>query len=198
MASDWRGPINQLLYSLTFANAIHQEMITFNGGSAVQYTTLELGPDVYYQAIDRALASGEKLDAVSLLPQFDQAHIEDFLRGVSARLDELRPWPVPKTRRLDAGAWEKFKHARQIARLETSVVGVTDLLQKGFRDVGGFQPGMHVLMLRLRTGETVALLGAYGPGERVALLTDAANDPAEVIEHFVSATGFPADKITTI
>jgi hypothetical protein len=53
-------------------------------------------------------------------------------------------------------------------------------------------------MLKLDTGETVGLLGSPGPKEKVTLLTSAGVDPATVIEHFVTATGFPPDRITRI
>jgi hypothetical protein len=53
-------------------------------------------------------------------------------------------------------------------------------------------------MLKLATGETVALMGSHGPQEKVTLLTDAGDNPAEVVEHFIEATGFPPDKVTRI
>jgi hypothetical protein len=100
MTPDWRYPVNQLLYGLTYSSDIDEEIVNFNASSAVDYTTLNLGPEVYSRAIRQALASGEHLDSLSLLPQFDQAQLTDFLRAVSARLDQLRPWPQPEVRPL--------------------------------------------------------------------------------------------------
>jgi hypothetical protein len=198
MTPDWRAPVNQLLYSLTYTKNIDDEAINFSADSAVQFTALSLGPDVYYEAITRALASGEHLDELSLLPQFDETQIADFLRAVAARLDELRPWTEPEVRPLDPRAWVEFAHAKQIAELEASVVQVTNMLQQGFSPVGDSRSDRQVLMLRLRTGETIALVGAYGPSEKVALMTDASDDPLEVIAHFAAATGFPADKLRSV
>jgi hypothetical protein len=195
MTPDWRAPINQLLYSLTYSKSIDDDAVNFSADSAVQFTALSLGPDVYYRAITQALASGEQLDELSLLPQFDEAEIAGFLQAVAVRLDELRPWPEPGVRPLDVAAWSEFAHAVQIAELDASLVQVTDALQQGFRPVDNAKPGLRVVMLRLRTGETVALLGAYGAENKVAMWTEPAADPAEVIAHFVSLTGFPREKV---
>lgn len=198
MSADWQGPVNQLLYSLTYSAEIDEEMVHFNADSAVTYTTLDLGPEVYHRAIEQALASGAGLDESSFLPQFDQEQIRVFLRGVSSRLDELRPWPEPLLRPLHPDAWNEFSAARRIARLDASVVEVMSFLQKGFSPIGDARPGVQVMMLQLRTGEAVALVGSYGLNEKVVLLTDAAGEAAQIVEHFVSATGFPAEKISAI
>lgn len=199
MTNDWRGPVNQLLFSLKFSQEISDEAVRWSADNAVRYVVFELSPEMYYESISKALASGEHLDGLGQLPQFNQAEIADFLSAVNARLDELRPWPEPKFRQLDDLApWDRFRHAASIARLDASIVEVTDVLQKGFRPVGDSQPGLHILMLKLATGETVALLGSYGREENVTLHTDSAGVPADVIEHFIAATGFPADKVTRI
>jgi hypothetical protein len=198
MTEDWRGPINGLLYGMIFEPEITDELVKGCANAAVNFTVLGDGPDVYYEAIRHALASGEPLDGLRQVPQFDEAQIADFLRAVAHRLDALRPWPEPKLRRISADTWASFQHAVPIARVIASVTEVTDILQKGFRPAGGEEPGMKVLMLKLITGETVALLGSYSRGNDVALYADTAADPTTVIEHFTAATGFPPGKITRI
>lgn len=199
MTADWRRPVNQLLYSLTYAREVDDEMIKFNGDSAVKHLTLELGPEVYYTAIKKALVSGEVLDELPLLPQFDQAQLMTFLRGVLERLDELRPWQEPEFRSLDLTAWEEHSgDAVQIARLTASVHQVTRVLKKGFSPIGDAQPGLHACILQLRSGETVALLGYYGLDQGVILMADASYDPAVIIDNFISATGFPAEKVVGV
>jgi hypothetical protein len=195
---DWRGPINGLLYGLIFAPEITDELVAGCADAAVNYTVLGDGPEVYYKAIHEALASGEQLDGLGQLRQFDQAQIAGFLRALAAQLDALRPWPEPQFRRVEADTWTTFRRAVPIARLNASIPQVTDVLHKGFRPAGDGEPGLQVLMLRLATGENIALLGSYRRGEEVTLLTDAVVNPAEVIEHFAAATGFPADEITRI
>jgi hypothetical protein len=198
MTSDWQGAINQLLYGLTFTRQITDEVVVGFADAAVDYTVLGLGPEVYYWAIQEALASGEDLVGANQLPQFDRAEVTGYLRALAARLDELRPWPEPNFRRLDASNWSAFETAVPIAQLDSSILGLRTILRKPFESVGDSQPGLYVLMLRLRTGETVALQGTYDRGDRVTLVADATTHPADVIEHFIAATGFPADKVTTI
>jgi hypothetical protein len=198
VTQDWRGPINALLYGLIFAPEITDEVVTGCAEAAVSYTVLGDGPEVYHEAIQDALASGERLDNLRQLPQFDEAQIAGFLHAVATRLDALRPWPEPKFRRLDAAAWATFENAVPIARLDASILRVRDVVRGVFRTAGDAQPGRYVLMLKLVTGETVALLGAHGPKEKVTLLTDAADNPAVIIDHFTEATGFPPDQITRI
>jgi hypothetical protein len=198
VTQNWRGPINALLYGLIFAPEITDDVVGGCAEAAVNYTVLGDGPEVYYEAIQKALTSGEPLDNLGQLPQFDEAQVAGFLRAVATELDALRPWPEPKFRRLSAATWATFANAVPIARLNASIRQVTDVLQKGFRPASDAEPGTQVLMLKLTTGETVALLGSYGRDDDVTLLTDAVHDPAEVIEHFTAATGFPAAEITRV
>ncbi|HKH51607.1 MAG TPA: hypothetical protein VKA77_07390 [Mycobacterium sp.] len=198
MTQDWRGPVNALLYGIIFAPEITDEVVAACAEAAVNYTVLGDGPEVYYEAIQKALTSGERLDNLGQLPQFDQAQIAGYLRAVATQLDALRPWPEPKFRRLSAATWTTFANAVPIARLDASILRVRSIVRGVFEPAGDAQPGRYVLMLKLATGETVALLGSHGPQEKVTLFTDAADNPAEVIEHFRTATGFPPDKITPI
>jgi hypothetical protein len=137
MVMDWRVPINEIRFGLTFTQEITDRTVRWNADNAVHYAVFDRGPEVYYEAIREALASGEHLDGLRQLRQFDQAPAGDAL------------------------------------------------------------PGKYVMMLRLATGETVALLGRYARGEKVTLLAEDA-DPAETIEHFIDATGFPANKVIPI
>jgi hypothetical protein len=198
MTNDWQGPINQLLYGLSFTREITDEVVAKFADAAVEYTVLGLGPEVYHWAIQEALASGDVSLTASRPPQFDHVEVEGYLRALAARLDELRPWPEPKFRRLDVATWSTFGHAVPIARLRLSLLGIRKLLRKTFDAVGASQPGLSVLMLRLQTGETVALLSPSDRDGEITLLTDATADAAEVINHFITATGMPEDKVTQI
>ena len=195
MPSDWRTPVNQLLYSLTYSKSIDDDTVNFNAESAVQFTTLTLGPGVYYSAINQALSSDEPLDVIPLLPQFDQPQIADFLRAVAGQLDRMRPWPEPAVRPLDTTAWAGLADAIKVAELDASLVEVTDALQQGFAPVAGAGSRDQVMILRLRSGETVALSGAYGVGNKVSLLVEPSAIHTDVIAHFIALTGFPAEKV---
>jgi hypothetical protein len=202
MNAEWRGPINQLLYSLIFTREITDKVVTDCADAAVNYTWLGLGPEVYYWAINEALASGDDPIGRNQLPQFDRAEIERFLRALSARLDELRPWQVPKFFTLnDLSPWSGIPHEMPIAELDVSLFELSNLLRDSFDRAGDSMPGQYVLALRLRTGETVALLGSHATDvkeEKVLMFTDSVADPDLVIEHFTDLTEFPVDKVRRI
>jgi hypothetical protein len=194
---DWRGPVNQLLYGLTYVKQITDEVVERIAQNAVQRRALGLGPEVYYGAASEALASGEDLSEDQTSPH---GHHEraDFLRRLLARLDELRPWPEPAFTKVDTAQWPTFNRAVPLARLDASVNEVRDLLGEMFDGIGAEGQGLNALILRLKTGETVGLMGAYGPGQRVTLLRREPGDAATVRQHFQEATGFPAEKITAL
>jgi hypothetical protein len=188
MTIDWHGPVNQLLFGLTHATRVTDEEVDFLANSAVNHTTLGLGPQTYYEAISGALDSGDDL-ANFQLPQFDHDAIAEFLRAVKDRLDALRPWPERRFHRLDPATWNAFDHAVPVARLDASSKEATNVLHETFDRVGDPPEALKVLVIGLATGETVALVGQYGPGATVTLLADPAEDATATVEHFIAATG---------
>jgi hypothetical protein len=198
MLADWRLPVNQILFGLTFTPEITDDVVEWNANSAIRYESLDLGPAVYCRAIGEALASGERLDGLDQVPQFSQAQIVDFLSALAARLEAQRPWPEPRFRVLDANPWGSFRHAEKIAELDIPLLDLMPLLRGAFDPAGEGQDGKYFMILALQTGETVALLGSYARGERVSLLAQGAEDPDAVIEHFVDATGLPSNKIVRV
>jgi hypothetical protein len=198
IAADWRLPINQILFGLMFTREITDEVVEWNANSAMRYESLDLGPGVYYRAINEALASGERLDGLDQVPQFSQGEIVEFLQALATRLDSLRPWPEPRFRVLDADPWGPFRRAEKIADLDVPLLDLSNMFRSAFRPAGEGQDGKYVLVLTLQTGETVALLGSYARGAKVSLLSQGTDDPDTVIEHFVEATGLPSDKIVRV
>ena len=153
MALNWRSPVDEILYGLTYTKEPSHETVRWVAESAVHYTSLREGPGVYYEAMGASLASGEQLDARGQLPQFSQVQLANFLRALADKLDALRPWTEPSFRRVeDPEAWASFRHAVPIARLEASIRQVADVLQTGFRPAGEPHHGRHVLILKLKTG----------------------------------------------
>jgi hypothetical protein len=102
-------------------------------------------------------------------------------------MDELRPWPTAPYVRLPLGDWPRFADARAIATVPVRMGDAEQkLLVSAHRLPGGGEPS--VLMLRLGTGEEVALVGNpgikpvtllhRGPGKRS--VDGAADEPADV------------------
>ncbi|CAJ1586160.1 hypothetical protein [[Mycobacterium] wendilense] len=197
MTTNWRGPVHQLLYGLMYTGDVTDDIARSHAEDAVSYRTLPMGPQVYYDAIMQALASGQELDEARQLRHLDADDIERFLRGVVVELDALRPWPEPPFRVLTRDTWEGLASTPPAARLNDPVGRVGRFLKKSFRPAGKGYPGKAVLVLKLSTGETVALIGSFAGRDAVALHTDA-HDPAAAITHFVEQTGYPESKIERI
>ncbi|WP_205876621.1 hypothetical protein [Mycobacterium camsae] len=194
MTIDWHGPVNQLLYSLTFTREITDDIIQFNADSTIHNSTLTLGPDVFYKAINEALASGDDLKSTQL-PQYDHAAITEFLTAVADRLDALRPSPLRPFHQLDAAAWAKSGCTTPIALIDAPILDLTNLLNLRFSPAGSAVPGQYVSMIRLCSGEIIALLGSSALGKKVALLADISGDPDTTIERFITSTGIPPEKV---
>lgn len=192
--NDWRGPVNQVLYCITLDRQLSEEVVDRVAHLAVARGALRLGPQAYHDAASRALAADA--DLTELPMEHDQQARADFLRRFTARLDELRPWPEAGFTKLDAAAqWPSFARAVPVARLDAPVIDVRNVLRERFDRIGAEGEDLYALILRLGTGETVALLGSYAAGQRVTLLQRDPGDAETLRRHFQEATGFPAAKI---
>jgi len=198
MAEDWRLPVNEILFGLIFTRELTDEVIEWNANSALQYESLDLGPAVYCRAIDEALASGERLDGLDQVPQFSQHEIADFLQALASRLETLRPWPEPRFRLLYENPWGSLREADKIAELDIRMKDLSHLFRRPFDPAGEGREGKYVLMVRLQTGETIALLGSHVRGERVSLLSQGADDPETVIAHFIQATELSPNSVVRV
>jgi len=197
MTEDWRGPINQILFGLIFTHEITDEVVEWNANSAIRRESLDLGPGIYCRAIGDALSSGEQLDGLGQVPQFSQEEIADFLEALASRLDSMRPWPEPPFRVLDSNPWRSFRDAVKIAELDVPLLYLSNVFRSPFQPIEDHK-GKYFLMVTVRTGETVALVGSYERGERVSVLSEEAEDPDTVVNHFLQATGIPSDKIVRV
>lgn len=194
----WRPPINQILFGLTYTQALNDEVVQWTADSATGYRSLGLGPAAYSEAIHAALASGERLDGLGQLPQFSQEDIAEFLRSLASRLDSMRPWPEPRFRSVDPALWGNFRQFQPTAEVDVPLVDLARILRTPFRPAGEGHEDQYLMMVALQTGETIALLGSYTRGRKALLLRHEGDDPDAVIDHFIEATGLPSDKIARV
>lgn len=79
--TDWRGPVNQILYGLMFTPDLDDKTAAEMADAMMARRYFLDGPEVYERAIRAALATSEPLaDA------FDTPHNEEAFRGFLARL----------------------------------------------------------------------------------------------------------------
>jgi hypothetical protein len=194
----WRGGINQILYTLMFVRRLDNEAVDNVARAIVERGVLSEGPAAYYDSIAAALKTTEQLTGDIETPH-DDVSFRDFLHRLLTRLDALRPWPEPTFTKLPIAEWDTFAHGRAIARLENTTMNVQDRLRERFEKLPVGEGNLVGLILQLKSGQAVALMGSYEPGNRVTLLQrDDSADPEATIDAFVEATGFPREKITPV
>ena len=73
------------------------------------------------------------------------------------------------------------------------------LLNRGLDAVPTTAGDMPVMMVRLRSGEVVALVGTTDPGSTAfTLVSRDPDDAGQIIDHFCKLTGFPAGEVFPI
>jgi hypothetical protein len=126
-----------------------------------------------------------------------EATIRDFLRRLVARLDALRPWQEPPVRSLGFDRWNEFKHGTLLAHVRLGPPS-QDVLNARLRPVPGDPEGSRGDVLRLRSGDEVALMAPPFPdGYRGTLMAAPPHRPVdEVIAAFVTHTGYERKRVS--
>ena len=192
----WRGVTNVVLYSVQFDRELGDPVAAQDGAVLARKHAVGLTPQAAYDALAQASRSAAPLTGDIPQSHSDQ-EFREFLRRLLGRLDTLRPWPDLPYRRLDASRWADFAAARPIGRIGMGYVRAQERLRRIFDrlDDGNSR---EVLLLRLRSGDEVALVGAPQAAE-VTVLQRASDRPAaQVLAEFVNATGFTADEVTPL
>ncbi|MEU5596444.1 hypothetical protein [Streptomyces sp. NPDC020298] len=190
MVEDWRGVVSGVAYCLIFDRVLDDAVVERVTGLLLRQPLYRLEPEEQYRALLQAVESGTDL-ASPLAEQHSGEDLRDFLRRVLARMDALRPWSVPPYLRLDGHRFpEEFSGARTIARIAVdrnhigARIGWWDTVQQ---DGGEWD----VLLLRLASGDEVALVVATGAAGPVVLRHAGPGRPVRsVLKAFCTATGF--------
>jgi hypothetical protein len=197
---EWRGVLNQILY-VANRYPFTDESVDRIAVDMIGRFQLWCGPDVYHQAISEALQSGTVLGPPTLRTEHDDTALRDFFRRLRDRLDSGRPWPDARFVRLSTDDWPAFADAPKIATIKLSSVRVHERTWEIFDSVPVRGTNAPVVLLRLRTGEAVALIGSYDPDVRrrrtVAMhLLD--GDPVAAIASFRELCELTEDQITPL
>ncbi|WP_019929539.1 hypothetical protein [Nocardia sp. BMG111209] len=116
-----------------------------------------------------------------------------FLRQLLAELERRRPWPEPVFAEVDSDEWPSPGSGVPIGWIELSAPLVEHAVKATFDEAG--REGAPVLVLRLRGGQLLALIGESrsSPARFVVTLPDAEGqrDATEVLEYLVEYTGLP-------
>ncbi|WP_216897428.1 hypothetical protein [Nocardia alni] len=136
-----------------------------------------------------ALAAAEIHSAAAIL---------SFLGRLLIELERRRPWPQPTLLPVDPEQWPSLGSGLPIAWFELPLPLAQESVRASFdldAEISGAETTL--LVLRLRGGQLVALVGERGPAPSrfLVLMPDAEGqqDPAEVIEYLVAYTGLPLE-----
>ncbi|WP_252442280.1 hypothetical protein [Pseudonocardia humida] len=187
--SPWRGYVHQLTYGADLTGPLDDDAVERIVEGVLRQRVFTQPIEAYYEAASAALASGEHL---ADLPNQDDAAVRDALIRIVDRLDARRPWPVPPFQQQGVEEWGALAGAPVIGRIPLSQMQVRRTLNRLFDTVEHGGGELKVLVLRLRTGQLVALrsTGAFtAPG--VDLLSGA--EPGSTAADFTELTGMPLE-----
>jgi hypothetical protein len=194
--AQWRGVNNGVLYSVQFAQDLDAAQVDRIARWLLRQPLWALTQQQEYDALADALRSDAQL--TELIPdRHTEETYRDFLRRLLARLDEARPWPELPFQMLGVSHWVNFTGARAVARIGLSVKQIQERLHRNMARLTVAGTERRVLMLRLRSGDEVALVTPWWPGraDTVVLQGGHANSAEQVIAEFIHCAGFDADEV---
>lgn len=183
----WRGYVNQLTYGADLRTPVPDEVVERITHELIRQWFFTHAVENYYDAAVAGLNSGKRL---AFTDDQDEEATRDLLIRVVARLDERRPWPEHPFYQGERSEWAALRDAPVAAVVPQSEREVRRRLNRGFAAVDTEAGRVKVLILRLRTGQTVVLRS--GPAGCDLLTGD---DPAPTIAAFRELTGLDAEPV---
>lgn len=194
-----RVVVGTLLYSIKF-DKLDDTLVDRRARALVEEPLIDLLPSDEYQAIVEGLQLNTELTELIQLPEAIAAHGEqdfrDFLRRLVDRLDAMRPWPEPLHREVSDSRWTNYTGARTVGRIKMDYVDAQQRINYGFRCLMSNGRKLRVVILRLRSGDEVALVAPWWPNsEDVAILSrDVSRLPEDILDAFLDATNFTQEE----
>jgi hypothetical protein len=195
-----RGVMNQLFYPIDGAPDLSDATAARLVDNMIEGRLFAATAAEFAAAIDQTLRDGAlHPQTAEVSRRYSAGELLDFVRRVARQLDERRPWPPRAFDKLDVVHWDTFGQAAPIARLELPEHQVSAALGHDFDEVPTGAGKLPVLVVQLRTGEVVALMGSVDPrSTSFAVLRRGPEDPAEVIAHLRELAGFTADELVAL
>lgn len=188
--------VEAILYWVQFSRQLGDVEVERTCRMILERPIYNLTVEEQYAGIEAGLASEAWKRLV-----WDQPHegpaVQDFLRRLLERLDELRPWQEPPFRALGTSRWAEFKHGTLLAHVR---LRLHDPMNGDLRTVPEDEHGLRGVVLRLRSGDDVALVAPPLPDASDAVLMAAPPHRAarKVTEAFVTHTGHPPEQVSLV
>ena len=180
----WRGYVNQVLYAATFRMPVDDKFVESVADKMIRQKQFLDPVAIYYRAMTDALASGE---SIALNKDHDETDVRDYLTRLLRGLGERKPWLEPPFRQENDDMWPEVRQAPIIASIPLTGDQVEDRLDLVFDDVDDAE----VIILRLRTGQVVALVNRF-PFDQPRLDLQAHTDLKSTIADFRKLTKLKA------
>jgi hypothetical protein len=195
-----RGVMNQLFYPIDGAPDLGDATAARLVDNMIDGRLFSAGVEDFAAAIDLTLQAGT-LDpqTAEASRRYTEPELIDFLRRVARELAARRPWPPKRFTKLDVTRWDSFGAAVVVARIDRPRHQINGALGLSFDHVAAGDGRLPVLLLRLRTGEEVAVVGSVDArSTSFALLNRGPEDPAEVVAHFKELAGLRDGDVSSV
>ncbi|MET7477278.1 hypothetical protein ABZT17_23335 [Streptomyces sp. NPDC005648] len=190
------GVVTGILYCLQFSRELNDGEVERIAGMVLERPFYDLTAEEQVAGIEAALTAPAWDEDLSWQPHEETA-VRDFLRRLLERLDALRPWPQPPYRSLGLDRWEEYRRGVLLARVRLYAPPQDPLFSR-LRSVPGDEHAPRAAVLRLRSGDEVALVAPplSGEGDAVLMAVAPHRPAADVIEAFVAHTGYARERVT--
>lgn len=178
----WHGYVNQIIYGLDLRTPADDEVVERIAAELFRQRIFASPVERYYDAAVACLRSDERIAFDD--ERQDDSNVRDLLARLVLRLDEQRPWPVHPFYEVNPSEWSQWSDlldAPAIARVPLSPREISARLHRVFRAIQVDGAAVHVMVLRLRTGQLVVLRSIAGytrPGVDLLAHTDAGSTAA--------------------
>ncbi len=196
MVKTWQGVANGILYSVQFSEVLDENEARRIAIRQVERPLGRLTAQQQYDALTDALRAEGRLVDSGITDRHSEASFRGFLVKVLEEMDRLRPWPEPPFDRLGLQEWERFADAVPIARLSLNMPDLQGKMRIPFGIPEGYDKS--VSLLRLNSGDVIALVSDWWPGsEHTAVLAaDNTGDPEEVVSKLIKAVPLDPDLVS--
>ncbi|MGW2050487.1 hypothetical protein ACWCPF_35730 [Streptomyces sp. NPDC001858] len=190
------GVVVGILYCVQFSRELDDDEVARITRMVFERPIYGLTTEEQYEGIEAALAVDDWQDELSWQPHAEPA-VRDFLRRLLERLDAQQPWPQAPFSNLGYSRWQEFRRGTPLARLRL-YAPAQDPMHVRLRSVPGDEDRLRGVVLRLRSGDEVALVASPAPDGTEAVLTAVPphRSAAEIVDAFVSCTGYERERLT--
>jgi hypothetical protein len=195
------GVISEILYSIDKVSDLHDpetqdRLVAF----MINRRSLPRGIEEYDEAIEQVLDAGRiPPRALGFSTRYSEEEQLQFLRAVHDRMKARKPWPRPAFVKTPVQTWDELGPVTAIAQITKPQHRLQGVFHKSFDDVPVGDGTIPVMLLKLRSGDTVALIGSVDPRSPVfTLMQKGDGDPKALIAHFSEVTGIPPEEIKAV